>query len=139
MEPKKQIMCIDDRIVIKQINNSIQEYSNNNLTKPRIFSEGEVARIRKEGIKFLSGLTQELPFIEKALRKSEDVYEFIPNKKRKVEPRLRTLEEFSDDFFCAVRNSVGEKHLGNERVRYIQIVGYIGSLLTKAGLLDLES
>lgn len=132
-------MCIDDRIVIKQINNSIQEYSNNNLIKPRIFSEGEVARIRKEGIKFLSGLTQELPFVIEALEKNEEVYEFIPNKKRKVDPRLRTLEEFADDFFCAVRNSIGEKHLANERMRYIQIVGYIGSLLTEARLLDLDS
>lgn len=128
-------MCLPDEVVINKIKTTIDVYNSEKLQSPRKLSVGEIKSINKDVMRSLSELLLELKHVNDAiLKKRELIYE-LQEEEEETEKHSRTVQDYADDFFYAVRDSFSEKYDQHEKVRFIQLVGYIGSFLISKQLL----
>ncbi len=83
----------------------------------------------------LSNLLSELECVRVAIQeKREFIYELKDGEE--VQPKhSRTVQNYADDFFYTVRNSLSETYEQHEKIRFMQLVGYIGLFLIAEKLL----
>jgi hypothetical protein len=126
-------MCLDGKVVVKEIELIVQKFQSENLQPPRIFSEGEVKSVKKEGMRFLSEFSRNLDKLKSTI--SLETVEITSIESDDNE--IKTSEDYLDDFFDIIRNCLSEKkdYGKHEKIRYVQLVGYTGTIFIQAELL----